>query len=52
MNKPSRRMKVMTLLVLLGAAGFVVWKSRVWDPLVYDVQYEVNQPDRCRIRTP
>ena len=39
MKKPSRRTKLMLLLVLLGAAGFVVCKSRVWEQLFYRYEY-------------
>ena len=31
--------KVTILLALLGVTGFVVWKSRVWEPLVYEEKF-------------
>ena len=40
MNRPSRRTKWRLLLLFLGAAGVVVWRSRVWQPLVYEERFE------------
>ena len=51
MKKPRRRSKVMILLVLLGAAGFIVWKSRVWEPLVYEESFEETLRDGELLRS-
>ena len=39
MKKPIRGTKLMILLALLVACGGVVWKSRVWEPLVYEEKF-------------